>query len=77
MAVDVTHFNMWVQQDLISIFEALVEFYLEDILAFSANKILPSWTRGQWAKPNVKCIITDCGKDPDGKVWKTVMGDLI
>lgn len=32
MAVDVTLFNMWVRQDLISIFEALVEFYLEDIL---------------------------------------------
>lgn len=77
MAVDITHFSVWVRQDLISSFEGLVEFYLEEILAFSANKILPSWTHGWWAKPNVKCIITDCGKDPDGKVWKTVMGDLI
>lgn len=74
MAVDITHFNFWVHQDLISIFEELVEFYLGEIGAFSANKILPSRTHGQWATLNVKCIITDCGKDPD--VWKTD-GDLI
>ena len=46
MAVDITHFSFWVHQDLISIFEELVEFYLGEILAFSANKILPSWTHG-------------------------------
>lgn len=35
MTVDGTHFSIWVRQDLISIFEGLVEFYLEEITLLS------------------------------------------